>query len=197
MNNGSVIVVGCDGIFSCLDYWRLSILIGCCCNSRLYNFSCQSERARAAAFKDLTLLVSLCCFDGNRIQMQAAQQPQGGGGRDTAIPFTHQRALIPASTIEFPTQRLYATSAFILLQALKLYDVYLVYTAHYPEEQSSKLLKWWAFDCLYLFVLWIMQIPWLQFSKFKTIALAILLATIDLFIFSIPSVCMLYGIMNM
>lgn len=160
-------------------------------------FLARRRGARAAAFKDLTLLVSLCCFDGNRIQMQAAQQPQGGGGRDTAIPFTHQRALIPASTIEFPTQRLYATSAFILLQALKLYDVYLVYTAHYPEEQSSKLLKWWAFDCVYLFVLWIMQIPWLQFSKFKTIALAILLATIDLFIFSIPSVSMLYGDMDM
>ncbi|KAI9311595.1 hypothetical protein BX666DRAFT_1996701 [Dichotomocladium elegans] len=120
--------------------------------------------------------------------MQAAQQPQGRGqNAPTAIPLTHQRALIPASFIEFPTQRLYAISAFVLLQAFKLYDVFLVYYAHYPEEYNGILLKWWLVDAMLLLALWILQIPWLQFSFFKTGWLIAFLMGVDVLLFSLPS----------
>ncbi|KAI8146224.1 hypothetical protein BJV82DRAFT_600953 [Fennellomyces sp. T-0311] len=120
--------------------------------------------------------------------MQASQRPQGGNrNASSATIAAHQRALIPSTYIEFPTQRLYAISIFVLLQAIKLYDIYCVYSASYAEEYSGMFIKWWIFDSLYMVSLWIVQIPWLQFSFMKSLILALLLILIDLVLFAVPT----------
>ncbi|KAI9250213.1 hypothetical protein BDA99DRAFT_564180 [Phascolomyces articulosus] len=119
--------------------------------------------------------------------MQASQRPQGGNpNASSATLVAHQRALIPSTSIEFPTQRLYAISIFVGLQALKIFDIYSIYTAAYPEQHSGTFFKWWIIDAMYMIALWIVQIPWLQFSVFKTGGLTLILFFIDLLIFGIP-----------
>lgn len=121
--------------------------------------------------------------------MQAAQRSPGtANGTPPSISAAHQRALIPSSSLEFPTQRLYAISIFVLLQALKLYDAYGAHLSSHLEQYSGILLKWWFIDSVYMFALWVLQIPWLQFSGLKSICLALLLILIDLLIFTISPV---------
>jgi nucleoporin POM152 len=96
--------------------------------------------------------------------------PQQRGG---PVPEAHRIALIPSSTMEFHVQRQWAAGIFVGLQAWKLADLLLVYTANDPEQYSGMLLKWGISDTLYLLALYIARIPWLQFSLLKTIMLAI------------------------
>ncbi|KAL0073492.1 hypothetical protein F4703DRAFT_1947459 [Phycomyces blakesleeanus] len=105
---------------------------------------------------------------------------------DSSIPVAHNRALIPSNRVPFPTQRIYAVSAFVLLQTIKAYDIFITYTASYPEQYSGFMLKWWLFDVAYLIALWIVKIPWLQFSTFKTILLSLSIMALDAVIFEIP-----------
>ncbi|ORY99344.1 hypothetical protein BCR43DRAFT_489127 [Syncephalastrum racemosum] len=107
--------------------------------------------------------------------------------QQSALASAQQRALIPQSTIDFPSQRYYALSLLAVLQGLKLYDLVNVYSAAYPEQYSGMLMKWWLLDALYLFGLWILQIPWLQFSGIKTILFVILTCFINLVLFALPS----------
>lgn len=104
------------------------------------------------------------------------------------VPYAQQRALIPATRMEFPTQRLWAFSIFVLLQALKAADFWRAYMAAYPEQHGSPLGKWCLVDIIYLFALYFAQIPWLQFSLLKTVLLSISLCYIDFLAFSIPIV---------
>lgn len=125
------------------------------------------------------------------LEMQAVHsRPQGTaqGSTRSALSQAHQRALIPQSRLDFPTQRLYAIAIFGALQAFKAFDTYKAYTAPYPEQYNGAFLKWWLIDFGYLVALWIVQIPWLQFSALKTIALAFLMGILDLLLFAIPLV---------
>ncbi|CAO0793001.1 unnamed protein product [Mucor circinelloides] len=102
------------------------------------------------------------------------------------VPYAHQRALIPATRMEFPTQRLWAFSIFVLLQALKAADFWRAYMAAYPDQHSGLLIKWWFIDFIYLLALYFAQIPWLQFSLLKTLLLSAFLCWIDFLVFTAP-----------
>ncbi|KAI7857423.1 hypothetical protein BDC45DRAFT_459107 [Circinella umbellata] len=119
--------------------------------------------------------------------MQASQRPQGGNpNASSATLAAHQRALIPSTSIEFPTQRLYAMSILIALQGFKLFEAITINSALHPEQHTYSFLKWLFIDCLYLIALWIVQIPWLQFTFNKTIFFGLVLFLLDLLVFRIP-----------
>ncbi|KAI9013365.1 hypothetical protein CLU79DRAFT_890506 [Phycomyces nitens] len=119
------------------------------------------------------------------------QRPAGA-----AIPVAHVRSLIPSSRVPFPTQRSYSAAIFVLLQALKAYDIYTAYTASYPEQYSGFMLKWWLFDIAYLIALWIAKIPWLQFSGIKTIVFCLGFMFLDALIFEIPVMAVIGTLIN-
>lgn len=110
------------------------------------------------------------------------QQRQGGG-----IPVAHARALIPASRMEFHIQRQWAAALFVLLQAWKVTDLFLVYNASYPEQYSGILAKWWFIDFIYFSALYIAKIPWLQFTLIKTLLLTFGMLWLDWTIFAMPA----------
>lgn len=147
--------------------------------------------AAARQLKKITQVPTCSC---RTLEMQAVQSrsqgtAQGGGSAArSALSQAQQRALIPQSTLDYPTQRLYASAIFGVLQALKAYETYRAYTATYPEQYNGAAAKWWLFDLAYLIALWILQIPWLQFSFLKTILLAFLMGIVDLLLFAIPVV---------
>jgi nucleoporin POM152 len=97
------------------------------------------------------------------------------------------RALIPDRFIDFPSQRLWAVAIFGLLQAMKVVDLVHLYWTWQNGNYGTLLLKWWSFDLLYLFALWIVKIPWLQFSNTKTLVLALFVLITNPIIFALPS----------
>jgi nucleoporin POM152 len=97
------------------------------------------------------------------------------------------RALIPDRFIDFPSQRLWAVAIFGLLQSLKIVDLIQLYWTSHPENYGGSLFKWWCLDLLYLFALWIVKIPWLQFSNTKTLVLVVLVLLVNPIIFAMPS----------
>ncbi|KAI8066421.1 hypothetical protein BC940DRAFT_258202 [Gongronella butleri] len=105
------------------------------------------------------------------------------GGR---VPSAQQRALIPGTVMDFPTQRLYATLVFGSLQAYKVYDLFRASLEAVPEASSGLVVKWIALDCLYMAALYITRIPWLQFSLLKTLFLLTLLWSLDICVFVGP-----------
>lgn len=100
------------------------------------------------------------------------------------IPATHMRPLIPASRMEFHTQRLYAVSIFVLLQAWKLADLLLVNFASNPEQHQGFLYKWVLIDTCYFVALHVAKVPWLQFSIWKTSFLIVMVSLINSLLFA-------------
>lgn len=100
----------------------------------------------------------------------------------------HRRALIPSSRMEFPVQRRWAFSIFVLLQAWKVADLFVIFTATYPEQYNSHLVKWWLIDTLYLLALHVAKIPWLQFTALKTTVLILLMMFANFVVFALPIV---------
>ncbi|KAI8884436.1 hypothetical protein K501DRAFT_217462 [Backusella circina FSU 941] len=94
------------------------------------------------------------------------------------------KALIPPSLIEFPAQRLWACSIFILLQALKAIDFFALYGSRFPDQYSGIVFKWCMIDAVFLFVLYYARIPWLQFRLWKTIVLALFMFLLNLSVYS-------------
>lgn len=109
------------------------------------------------------------------------QQPQSGHE-------AHRRALIPSSRMEFPVQRRWAFSIFVFLQAWKVADLFVIFTASYPEQYNNYLLKWWLIDTLYLIALHVAKIPWLQFTVLKTTVLILLMMFANFIVFALPIV---------
>jgi nucleoporin POM152 len=108
-------------------------------------------------------------------------QPQSGHE-------AQRRALIPSSRMEFPIQRRWAFSIFVLLQAWKAADLLVIFTATYPEQYNSYLAKWWFIDSIYLVALHVAKIPWLQFTVLKTTFLIFLLMFVNFIVFALPIV---------
>lgn len=83
--------------------------------------------------------------------------------------------LIDANIADAPTQRFYALSLFVFLQALKFYDLLQLYT---PGSQSPSetlfVVKWIAIDAAYLLLVPKLRIPWLAF-RLSTIFVQVLL----------------------
>ncbi|KAK0724799.1 hypothetical protein B0H67DRAFT_598285 [Lasiosphaeris hirsuta] len=71
--------------------------------------------------------------------------------------------LIPLNILDAPTQRFYAFGIYVALLAWKFYD-----WAQLVEENSESFwlfLKWIAIDCVFLFGLPELRIPWLELSQ--------------------------------
>jgi len=71
--------------------------------------------------------------------------------------------VIPLHVIEAPTQRFYALGVYVALLAWKFYD-----WAGLVEENAESFwlfLKWIAIDCVFLFGLPELRIPWLELSQ--------------------------------
>ncbi|KAK6352699.1 hypothetical protein TWF730_009510 [Orbilia blumenaviensis] len=89
---------------------------------------------------------------------------------------------IPVSVIDAPTQRLYACSIFILIQAYKFIEIGRLYSA--DDDSVSELwliLKWVAVDGVFLRLLPLLRIPWLTFSTYATVIQIILISMVDIF----------------
>jgi len=71
--------------------------------------------------------------------------------------------LIPLNIIDAPTQRFYAFALYVALLAWKFYD----WTGVVEENSESfwLFLKWIAIDCVFLFGLPELRIPWLELSQ--------------------------------
>ncbi|BFZ60840.1 hypothetical protein YB2330_001892 [Saitoella coloradoensis] len=90
-----------------------------------------------------------------------------------------QKTLIPESVLDVPTQRLYAVSAFFLLQAWKLYEVVSLYTSTEGDLGMAWTFKWMAFDGLFLTILPLLSIPWLSFQQTTTIIQICIICLLD------------------
>ncbi|KAK6523970.1 hypothetical protein TWF281_001927 [Arthrobotrys megalospora] len=89
---------------------------------------------------------------------------------------------VPISVIDAPTQRLYACSIFILIQAYKFYEIGRLYST--DDDSVSELwliLKWVAVDGVFLRLLPLLRIPWLTFSTYATVVQIVLVSMIDIF----------------
>jgi nucleoporin POM152 len=76
---------------------------------------------------------------------------------------TGSAPIIPLNIIDAPTQRFYAFGVYVALLAWKFYD-----WAGLVEENSESFwlfLKWIAIDCVFLFGLPELRIPWLELSQ--------------------------------
>ncbi|CCG80916.1 Nucleoporin Pom152 [Taphrina deformans PYCC 5710] len=81
--------------------------------------------------------------------------------------------LISETIADAPTQRFYATSLFVFLQALKFYDYIQLYGAP-PSAETVFAIKWIGIDAAYLLLIPKLKIPWLSF-KLTTSILQIVL----------------------
>ncbi|EWC45052.1 hypothetical protein DRE_06332 [Drechslerella stenobrocha 248] len=102
--------------------------------------------------------------------------------QDAPTIVTDMHPYIPTSVIDAPTQRLYACSLFVLLQAYKLSDIWKLYAM--DDDSISELwfiLKWVAIDGVFLRLLPLLQIPWLTFSAYATALQIILMSFADIF----------------
>lgn len=84
-------------------------------------------------------------------------------GAKTAINVVNQGMLVSDQIADAPTQRFYATSIFIALQAFKFYDYIQLYRAPSTAE-TVFVMKWIAIDAAFLLLLPKLKIPWLSFS---------------------------------
>lgn len=114
--------------------------------------------------------------------------PQQTGG----IPAAHMRALIPPSRMEFHVQRRWAISIFVFLQAWKLSDLLLVYSASYPEQYHGILFKWLLLESCYFGALHVAKIPWLQFPVWKTVSLILFFSLLNSSVFAGTTVSNFY-----
>ncbi|OBZ91822.1 hypothetical protein A0J61_00138 [Choanephora cucurbitarum] len=102
------------------------------------------------------------------------------------VPAAHRRALIPSAFMEFPVQRRWAAAVFMALVGWKLTQFIALWTSSDPELYSRVLIKSFFFDAAYFFGLYIVKIPWLQFSLVKTLFLIFCTYGIEVCTFSLP-----------
>lgn len=124
------------------------------------------------------------------------EPPRRSTGNNLPVaPQQHQAApgatapLIPLNVIDAPTQRFYALAIYIALFAWKFYD-----WAGLVEENSESFwlfLKWIAIDCVFLFGLPELRIPWLELSQPFVVALFFCHAIFDWMLMFNVGVCSL------
>jgi nucleoporin POM152 len=85
--------------------------------------------------------------------------------------------LIPLRTLNAPTQRTYAAAIYIALQAWKLYDW--LGLVEDNTESFWLFLRWIAIDCVFLFGLPELRIPWLELSQPFVVAMFFIHAIFD------------------
>ncbi|ORY79531.1 nucleoporin Pom152 [Protomyces lactucae-debilis] len=99
--------------------------------------------------------------------MSAPKQAAATVGPPSSAPTN---MVISEAVADAPTQRFYAISLFIFIQALKFYDLLQLYAPGYggPSE-TAFTLKWIGIDAAYLFLIPKLRIPWLSFGLVTTI----------------------------
>ncbi|KAF9584787.1 hypothetical protein BGW38_005173 [Lunasporangiospora selenospora] len=98
-----------------------------------------------------------------------------------------QRALhnprIPLEYCDGPTQRLYAVSTFVFLQAVKLYYWIGIAKSDYAAEFFGFIL-WLSVDVLFLLALNYLQIPWLELPTVRLIVALFILTVVNFVLFT-------------
>ncbi|KAJ5766447.1 uncharacterized protein N7511_004063 [Penicillium nucicola] len=89
--------------------------------------------------------------------------------RPAPIPSTNA-PLIPESTVDAPTQRLYVVGFYFALHAWRLYESW----TESDNEPTGLLVKWMFIDLVFLFCLQSLRIPWLEWTFPTTLALFLL-----------------------
>ena len=102
-------------------------------------------------------------------------------GKAQASSPAPQGMMIPETVADAPTQRFYASSLFVFLQALKFYDYIQLYGAPASAE-TFFAIKWIAIDAAYLLLIPKLRIPWLSFGLTASL--------IQVAIMSILNICM-------
>ncbi|KAF9091295.1 hypothetical protein BGX23_005297 [Mortierella sp. AD031] len=92
-------------------------------------------------------------------------------------------ARIPLEYCDGPTQRIYAVSAFVFLQALKLYYWLGIARSDYAAEFFGFLL-WLSLDVAFLVALNYLRIPWLELPVIRMIIALFLLTIINFVLFT-------------
>lgn len=79
--------------------------------------------------------------------------------------------VIPVDIIDAPTQRLYAIIFFLGLQLWKMRDAHALYSGAEDDSISELtfMLKWVAFDGMFLWLLPWLRIPWLTYAPVSTL----------------------------
>ncbi|ORZ08960.1 hypothetical protein BCR42DRAFT_382174 [Absidia repens] len=112
------------------------------------------------------------------------------------VPLAHQRALIPPSLIDFPLQRLIATTIFMSLQTLKIFYAFRNLTTSYPEQYHGTTGWITLLDIIFILVLYICRIPWLQFSLLKSLLLIMTFTMFNTLVFVGPVSLLNVGILK-
>jgi len=121
--------------------------------------------------------------NNNPLPVAPAPTPQGRG------PNTNDGTgpLIPLRIFDAPTQRAYAVGVYMLFLAWKLYD----WMGLVEEDTESfwLFLKWIAIDCVLLFGLPELRIPWLELSQPFVVAAFFMHAIFDWMLMFNVGVC--------
>lgn len=98
-----------------------------------------------------------------------------------SLDLTTNGMLIPERIADSPTQRFYATSLFIFLQALKFYDYIQLYGAPRSAE-TVFAVKWIAIDAAFLLLIPKLKIPWLSFGLAATFLQITVISLLNVFL---------------
>ncbi|KAF8969294.1 hypothetical protein BGZ46_010696 [Entomortierella lignicola] len=90
---------------------------------------------------------------------------------------------IPLEYCDGPTQRIYAVSAFVFLQSLKLYYWLGIARSDYAAEFFGFIL-WLSLDAAFLMALNYLRIPWLELPVLRLIVALFLLTIINFVLFT-------------
>lgn len=96
-------------------------------------------------------------------------------------------ARIPLEYCDGPTQRIYAVSAFVFLQAMKLYYWLGIARSDYAAEFFGFIL-WLALDVAFLMALNYLRIPWLELPVIRMLIALFTLAIINFVLFTASEV---------
>ncbi|KAK9465027.1 hypothetical protein V1512DRAFT_277777 [Lipomyces arxii] len=92
--------------------------------------------------------------------------------------------LIPESYVDVGSQRLYAISLFLLIQAWKLYDLTQLHRDGGTDAELTFAFKYLFIEGLYIFALPVLRIPWLTFSPTVTIMQIVICSVWTIFLSS-------------
>ncbi|KAK7207465.1 hypothetical protein BZA70DRAFT_233542 [Myxozyma melibiosi] len=81
--------------------------------------------------------------------------------------------LISEQYIDAGSQRLYAIGIFVLIQAVKLYELFQIHYENKLDMELAFAFKYMVIEGLYLFLLPVFRIPWLTFTPATTVILII------------------------
>lgn len=103
------------------------------------------------------------------LSRKAATPPPPAAG-DQSIGPEEGEPRIATNIIDAPTQRFYAVTIFLAIQAIKIADIAKLYTGDEGDSISELMFcfKWVAIDGLFFWFLPFMRIPWLTFSPSTT-----------------------------